>query len=270
LRALSIVASALGICYNLLQPIPLWAPAAWGVFFIGCHGYQLQELFRERESITLSEAEQDAYEKAFLPHGFTPRQFLDIMKQAEVKWTTYHKGEFIAKRGTPMSRLHFLLSGEVEMVSKSEDGMDTLRPGKGGWLGEFYDPSQAEDYWDQEHNHPVSYKCVSENCQSLALLRKALHHTLISNPRLEASATKAEIADLWGKLHRSHPEHRRRTYNAMLQIALSDGKLDPNERSLLADFRSRHNITSEEHEEFVLASGWTLKDFDAQHRTNPE
>ena len=37
LRSLSVTASLFGIAYNLLQPSPLWAPAAWGGFFISCH-----------------------------------------------------------------------------------------------------------------------------------------------------------------------------------------------------------------------------------------
>jgi hypothetical protein len=37
LRSLSVTASCCGIAYNLLQPTPLWAPAAWGAFFISCH-----------------------------------------------------------------------------------------------------------------------------------------------------------------------------------------------------------------------------------------
>ena len=37
LRSLSVTASFCGIAYNLLQPTPLWAPAAWGAFFISCH-----------------------------------------------------------------------------------------------------------------------------------------------------------------------------------------------------------------------------------------
>ena len=37
LRGLSVTASLFGIAYNLLQPVPLWAPAAWGAFFISCH-----------------------------------------------------------------------------------------------------------------------------------------------------------------------------------------------------------------------------------------
>lgn len=256
LRVLSISASLCGILYNLLQPRPLIPPACWGVFFVGCHIYQLSVLLRERAHISLGEDEEKAYNMAFLPFGITPRTFLDILEKASARWCHLDEGQFASKRGDLMDDVHYLVEGEVEVLSATDDKFLRLLPGKGGWLGEFFDPNQKDDYWEVEHRFPVSHKCVSPSgCRTLAFNRKALHDTLAQNPRLGCTATKAVVSDLWGKLHRSLPEARRNTYKAMLELALSDGKLDERELKLLGDFKKRHRISDEEHEAFLAELG---------------
>merc|ERR1712224_70471 len=126
--------------------------------------------------------------------------------------------------------------------------MHTITPGKGGWLGEFYDPNMdLAEYWSKPHTYPISYKCESERCRVLALSRKDLHYHLRSNDRLASAATKTQVKDLWAKLHRSTKEGRRLMYNSMLEVAVSDGAVDPRERGLCEDFRRRHEISEEDH-----------------------
>ena len=126
LRGLSIGASCCGIAYNMLQPNPLVAPALWGVFFIGCHTYQISILLREQQEVRLSDDEEAAYQRAFVRFGFTPRQFLDILEAAQPPppaeggaFATHGHGATIHARGSPMDTISFVLEGEVEMVSTS-------------------------------------------------------------------------------------------------------------------------------------------------------
>ena len=147
--------------------------------------------------------------------------------------------------------------------------MRVVRPGKGGWLGEFYDPNQDDEYWERPHPALVSWRCNSERCRTLALNRRALHETLSSNPRLVHAAQRAEVADLWGKLHASGPASRIRAYRAMLEVALSDGVLSEAERQLLTDFQKRHQIPLAEHTSALKALGWSDDDYARGHQPAP-
>ena len=267
LRCLALVSTSCSIAFNLLQPTPLITPACWGAFFIACHLYQLSVLLRERQETTLSRREELAYEQAFLRYGFTPRQFVDIVERSSGRWPTFARGEYVHRSGEAMDEIHCLLDGAVEQVSTTGEAFATLHAGKGGWLGEFFDPNQDASYWERPHRFPISYRCVSEGgCATLALARRALHETITTNPRLHAAATRAEVADLWGKIHQDMPELRQRTYSAMLEMATADGVVQPRERELLTDFAARHSISHDEFCANLGRLGWTEGEFEAGRR----
>ena len=261
LRELSVGASVMGIAYNLLQPKPLVAPALWGCFFISCHMWQIASLLRERASINLNTDEELAYVKAFVSSGFTPRQFLDILQCTSGAWCNFTKGAYVQKHGEEMQQLHCALEGEFELISPTGHVIRTVQPGKGGWLGEFYDPNQEKGYWERPHPALVSWRCGSKRCRTLALERRALHDTLSSNPRLAHAAQRAEVADLWGKLKTARPQVLRSAYRSLLEVALSDGVLDQSERQLLGNFRTTNAISQEEHDWALEALGWSADDY---------
>ncbi|CAJ1357701.1 unnamed protein product [Effrenium voratum] len=261
LRMLSVTASLFGMAYNLLQPTPLLAPAAWGGFFICCHLYYIVQLLRERAGITLDPDHEAAYEMAFMPFGFTPRQFLDLCQVADAQIQDLSCGGYFARKGEPMDKINYLMEGEVMLISHTEDKMANISAGQGSWLGEFFDPAMAKDYWEKPRNHLVSFKCISRRCRSLGLQRRSLQEAIAASPRLTEAATKGQIKDLWGKLHGSHREHRRNTYCAMLELALADGKVDPTEVALLENWKSRHGIPEEDHQIKLAELGWTPEEF---------
>ena len=140
LRALMMAATACGITFNLLQPRPLWVPAAWGFVFIFSHGYQIYTLLKERQHILLTPQEQEAYAKAFMPYNFTPRQFVDIMRKSSSRWCSFKRGEWIQKQGDASPEIHYVMQGEVVVTDTDDDddGQHILlkvEPGRGGWLG---------------------------------------------------------------------------------------------------------------------------------------
>jgi hypothetical protein len=80
LRCFMVGASSCGILYNLLQPKPLIPPAAWGIFFIAGHGLQITRLLLARQHITMDDREHELYERAFMPFGFSPRAFTQLLE----------------------------------------------------------------------------------------------------------------------------------------------------------------------------------------------
>lgn len=259
LRSLSVTASFCGIAYNLLQPTPLWAPAAWGAFFISCHLYYITQLLRDRVGITLDPDHEAAYEMAFMPHGFTPRQFLKVVDAASGRIEEAVCGTYLCRQGEQKKWVHYLMEGEAMLIDK-EDKVVNILPGKGSWLGEFFDPAEPEDYWETPHVHHVSFKCIAKRCRLLTFDSRSLHKAIEEGGLAEA-ATRAEISDLWGKLRGSHHEHRRNTYSAMLELAVADGKVDVQEARLLNKWKERHGIPEEDHQVKLAELGWTPEEF---------
>lgn len=270
LRSLLVISTACGISYNLLQPRPLLPPALWGAAFLSLHLYMIAMLLRERQHLSLSKDAEEVYEKAFLPYGFTHRQFLDILEDLQPRWCDWRSGCFVVRRGSDMDDLHYLVEGEVDTISCTDDSIHKIRSGKGGWLGEFFDPNMKEGYWEQPHKWPVSWKCIVERCRTVAFPRKALHDKLKDNPRFAQAATKAAISDLWGKFHQTIRDLRPSTYRYMLQVALSDGTLNASEKKLLEEFKERHGISLDLHKELLEELGWTEDEFAVGHKSQPE
>lgn len=269
LRALSIVASAFGIAYNLLQPVPLFAPAAWGMFFVSCHVYYAGQLIKERQHITLTPEEEEVYEKGFLRYGFTPRQFTDILEHAHCVWNTFRSGEWIHREGDRREEVTLLISGEAEAVNASGGFMWKVAPGQGAWLGDFFNPNfvaKSPESRTKVRLHPVSWRCVALECRTMSLSTDHLYSHLASNPRLEAAACRTQIHDLKGKVKRSMPDFCLHTYRQMLEVATSDGSICNKERDLLSSWRERHQIDDSAHVAALAELGWSDKEFQAGKR----
>ena len=162
LRSFMIGATSCSMVYNLLQPTPLWTPVYWGAFFASMHAVQIARILRDNSEVTLSEREHTLYEQAFLPHGFTPRQFLRIMECGS--FVTLTPGDACAKQGEPVKALHCITSCsqnatvEMQQESTAPDGDQKLRRldstdgvlsrvqpanlGGGLWVGEVWDPGK--------------------------------------------------------------------------------------------------------------------------------
>lgn len=108
LRSFMIGATSCSICFNLLQPKPLWTPVYWGSVFISMHSYQIAKILREQSSVSLSEREHAIYETIFMPHGFSPRAFRRLMQTGE--FVTLAPGARCATRGEAARSLHLVTS----------------------------------------------------------------------------------------------------------------------------------------------------------------
>jgi len=189
----------------------------------------------------------------------TPRQYLNVVEEGKGQWRTFRKGDIIQRKGEEMSKLHVILEGAAECTDANATRQHT--PGKGGWLGELYDPNRTAAYWNTPHPATYSIECVSEKCTTLAFDRKALDTVLRANPRLAEAATRAEIADLWGKLHKAGPERKQRTLASILETALCDGDLNPSERQQIDKFCQKYTITDAELTAELQRLGWSMDDY---------
>ena len=76
-----------GIVYVQTREPPLWNPTVWQAIFLVINLYQTSKLLLESYGeVRLSAEQQDVYEKLFLQHGLTPRQFSKLCGSA--RWST--------------------------------------------------------------------------------------------------------------------------------------------------------------------------------------
>lgn len=220
LRSFMIGASICGIAFNLLQPLPLITPAAWGCFFIAGHSIQIYFLIRDKLSITMSQDLNQVYEDAFFGYGFTPRQFIDLCNFCNYSFQTFKKGENIVTEGSDMPYLHWLYQGKLAVKTKKFGDLGVVdEKTETKWLGEFFDPNRDPNYWKNPHSWIVTYFCL-EDCKVLRLNRKKLDIFLNQNDNFKEKASKVVIKDIWGKLRNVRKSDVLKSYTEMLNIAL--------------------------------------------------
>ncbi|KAK3286533.1 hypothetical protein CYMTET_5911 [Cymbomonas tetramitiformis] len=255
LRLFMVCANVCGIAYNLLQPTPLLTPVAWSTFFLGGHGMQLYRLVNEKQEVKLSSQECELYEQAFFSFGFTPRDFKSLGKPM---WKEFDEGEVVHFQDADIETLYYLLDGEVDIL---RDGIvkNKIRPGKGGWLGEFWDPE-----WDASKPHfwRVTAR-AAKKCRVAGYPKRDLHRAISESKgcHMKSSADKLEINDLWGKLKTTVGNNDFALYDGVVAAVLHDGKVTKAERALVSDYRSRLNISDEQHRDILKRYGWSSSQF---------
>ena len=99
-----------------VQPKPLLAPAAWALFFIAGHGVQIARILMDKQSVHMTQQQSQLYEAAFLPHGYSPRQFVVLWGEAKATWTHVGAGDTIVQQDESIDRIGFKLSGAHEVI----------------------------------------------------------------------------------------------------------------------------------------------------------
>ena len=192
LRSCMIGATTCGVCYNLLQPTPLWTPTYWGCFFITAHAVQIMRILRERGDVRMTDREHSLYERCFLPHGFTPRQFQSLIRDADATWVRIPAGGAVAAKGEEIRSLHLVTGGtggcEVydgpapnaadpatahhlrRHVSAADGviahvGQDSI--GAGFWVGDCWDPNDEAAGHPERHRWPSSVRAVDGHLEAV-------------------------------------------------------------------------------------------------------
>jgi len=275
LRTCMACASGCSILFNMLQPRPLWNPAAWSLFFLTMHSYQIRRILLENQPLQLSPREHELYERAFMPFGFTPRTFKTLMRNADCQWEVIEPGDAIAKAGHNQKRAAFVMDGTVQVFSSPDLMVNriSVMPEKthGGWTAHPWHSEIDERgirRWKQTLIAETRVHLVSFD------IRKFSEYVQ-QNPKLIMASERLQIEDLWGRLRGSHAERLRQidelkaqldeqvleAYFAMIQIAVSDGILTHEEIESCDNYRREHGITDAQHDKVMHQVGWCSSDF---------
>ena len=64
----------------------------------------------------MTAAQSDLYEDAFLKHGFTPRQFLELCQASDAKWYCIAEGDYITVQGKTNYISIYYISGSLTLA----------------------------------------------------------------------------------------------------------------------------------------------------------
>lgn len=275
LRACMVAASSCGIAFNLLQPKPLWVPAAWGLFFVTGHCVMIGLILRDRQAVSMSEAELDAYEETYHKHGFTPRQFKRLVEVGE--WQHVPPGQRITEQGTSMAHVFYVHRGSCLAEVRGEQHNDAQTIGEVGDVGSRFIGTLSPPHVGREAaTWPVSV-IAKTPCELLRWPAETVDALLADDPRMEAAAASTAIQDLSRKLRHAAAstvaEHARGTleaYAAMLATAVADGRLDGSEKRLLRQYRQSHALSDADHAAALARLGWSVQEYDDGVQQRPE
>jgi hypothetical protein len=99
LRVLAIVGQLCGIFFCATRDPPLWNPVAWQAVFLAVNAANLADALRDEalHSVRLRPRELDVYERVFLPHGVTLRQYRRLLACAV--WRSVGPGHVVTMWG---------------------------------------------------------------------------------------------------------------------------------------------------------------------------
>ena len=247
LRSFMIGASTCGIFYNLLQPHPLFAPASWGIFFICGHSVQIARLLLAKQPVAMTKNEHDIYDEHFLPFGFTPRTFVELLQKSNAKEVEIAPGARLVEEGSLMKYIFLIRDGSVEYIhSHRSDGeeegehddveltvaLDEVRCHKGVWVGSTLstdvpadnDDGAGKDTWKSSvraaqvplevqsaeganSSSSTSRRISSAGVRAMRFEVAGFRSVLAENPAAAAAAERLHIDDLEAKLRSSTRGH---------------------------------------------------------------
>lgn len=283
LRTFMIAASIMGIIFNLLQPVPLVAPACWGLIFTCGHALQIVRFCLANSNVTMNDCEHDFYEYCFMAHGFTPRQFMAILESAHAQWITFAAEQPIVQQGKSMTHAFVLIEGSYVVSRRGEheheedretvivrnSNMSVQKTG-GVWVGECWDPKfdaevsaglhkrwggtvRAADgtvravRFDMRELHAAIREVgaiPAGNSVCIASLRQ--HRDMNSAFQVVADAQSRECL---GKLHAEIQRKTQQAYDDLVILAVADSPLTAAEAEALWEYRKANGISEEQHAE---------------------
>ena len=210
----------------------------------------------------MSERAHELYERTFLPFGFTPREFTELLSATDAKWVTFRDGDMVFKQGQPINCVHFVCFRDTRAPSDGRGGrkdrseaFEILRDrrqdggaeeradalevvnrvdhNRGAWAGEPWDPEAS---WDTERCSAHSCRIVTNGSDrtvhAVRFNAQALHDFIAGNPAVQPAADRLAISDTWGKLHHATRAHYNSNRAHRQQIA--DMRSQLSARALLA------------------------------------
>jgi len=295
LRSFMIGATCCNMAFNLLQSPPLLTPCYWGTFFIAVHSGMIAKTLREKRPIEMSERESEAYERAFLPHGWTPRLFLALLAGSNGEFVQVDaNGPALAQQGEPRRFLHLITSGPGAcVVLHREEGAeeaiisrikaaDLARDGL--WVGDCVDLEREPEAPETRPTWRATVRSDGGSLEGLRFDADLFHDTVNSlGDKAVQAAENMQIAALrkerkygaeWQARMRASNRERARAleqkhlrdlaeaqYRAMVALAVADGWVAVQERDVCLRFREAHGITQEQHDEALRDVDWVGRPF---------
>jgi len=271
LRTFFATSSLCLIVFNMLQPIPLVVPSIWGLVFFGLHVSQIRKVMLEQKPLKLEEEEESLYEKGFMPHQFTPRQFKKLKGNA--RFENFAPGEKIVTKGHSQTEAAFVMKGSVEVKDEEDTILDCVEAPPGGWLGKLWLSNKS---FEENRRWPSS-AFARDNVRICWMNQRQFSSAVEKSPDLIRKANLLEISDLQSKLKHtaslrrvdeeakkvqidalkiSLKEHIFDSYKMMVQLAVADGRLTSEELDKCNEYRKRFGITQEQHEKALEEAGW--------------
>ena len=131
LRAISIVAGAVGVLYNYFLPQgTLWLVIFWLCVFILINAFRIGHLIIERRGVSFTDEERELFETVF--KNFAPVEFMKLLRLGE--WRSREADQVLAVEGEAVEELTLIYNGEV-IVEKG--GAEIARSRDGTMIGEM-------------------------------------------------------------------------------------------------------------------------------------
>ncbi|GAQ87613.1 hypothetical protein KFL_003650040 [Klebsormidium nitens] len=260
LRSFMVCGGICGITFNMLQPTPMYIPSMWGCVFLLINLTQIGILLLERREVEFSSDELDVFELEFQRHGVTACQFKKLMRYAEAEWRELPTDHVILKQGDQVDDIYLIISGCAEVTVN------------GGAVGQVQRGSLVGETALLAKGHLAGATVTTLVPTKVVVWDKhKLRQVLANDPSLILSVSATINSDLATKLAKRNLSKDRslETYKDVLGGICSAGRVSPEEKKALREFRQRHGIRPSEHEAAVREIGWTLDEYDdgAKHHS---
>lgn len=124
LRILFVTGSFFAFGFYFFQSPPLWSAIGWTALYIVIHAFWICRILWERRPVVLNPDEQRLYDLGF--GALDLRKFVTVVSLGE--WRDGKPGEYIFRKGDPVSEIAIHVSGAVSMRLDGTE-LALLRPG---------------------------------------------------------------------------------------------------------------------------------------------
>lgn len=245
MRLLMLTAQVGSLTFNRMQAVPKMVPARWNCFFIAINAAMVGKLLHEKRPLTLNVAEAEMYARSFQKFGFTPVEFLRLVKAGE--WSRHAPGDKLTERGTRNDQLMLIESGEADVyVGKRHVGRCT----PSNMVGEM-------TFFSTSTNEACATVVASTPTVLYRWNRDRLRGILDAEPELHAKFKEMVTHDVMAKMDKDHDHVSASTASTVVGVSLAGHYVSPETRAHLEAMR---------HDGFdldaaVRSAGWTADEF---------
>ena len=258
-----------GIILNSLfqyyRATPLWIPLRWNVLFLIINSAMIFISLKERnEAEYVPEEMKRLYNTVFKRLGMSKVDFMHMMKFAKME--TVDRGEFLVRRGGERDSLYLVQRGSFNVI-RAGTKVAELRQGQ--FVGERSWKERNYSSSDQPPTSSTSTKVKGMN-DVVAKVESAVYRwtfadldTMLSQePGVALAFERLMSIDSTRKMVANSTESTK--YRLVLTGALIDGRVDDAKRELLREYRARHEVKDEEHQECLKELGWSNEQFEGK------